>query len=636
MLKYLLFTAFLYCSLQSAAQLFPATDYPADFRDPLAIPMSLAANFGELRPDHYHMGLDIRTQHRENLPVFAAADGYVARVSIAPFGFGQAIYLIHPNGYTTVYGHLNRFFPALASYVHKEQYRRQSWQLNLELPPTLFRVKKGDLIAYSGNTGGSQGPHLHFEIRRTAGDINLNPLLFDLPVEDHTAPTIVKLAWYDRNLGIYEQSPHLLPVRISGPRVAWGPAARAYTGYSLLPQRPASPASPGHPDIGSTLFVPASRISFAIQAFDTQSGSTNPNGIFEADLYEDDRPVIGFRMDKISYDNTRNIDAHIDYRTREKGGAFLQHLSFLSGYPFPSIYSAAETPGSERFTDPAASRKAEGAERPANGVLDIGDGRPHRIRIRVRDTEGNACSLAFTIQYKKEPGLPPVDSTAQPGKRFYPGMIDGLEIPGCAFYLTEKSLYDSVVIGATVTGYPGSGNTLRQGFSRTYTIGAPWIPLLEPVLVRLQDERTARPDSLTGTATPVSHEKVLMACFNGSQIDLQRVEWHDSWASARFHEFGNFQLVEDTIPPVITPLEPLENADLGKASRILISAKDDLGVVRNFRAELDGGWICFTNDKERAYSYIFDEHCPHGAHTLKIAVEDLAGNKTVKEYHFSR
>ena len=138
-MKYILAAAFLSCTLHGYAQFFPSADYPRDyFRDPLAIPMSLAANFGELRPNHYHMGLDIRTQHRENLPVFAAADGYVARVSVEPAGFGQAIYIYHPNGYTTVYGHLNKFFPALAAYVHDQQYRRQSWQVALELPPSLF------------------------------------------------------------------------------------------------------------------------------------------------------------------------------------------------------------------------------------------------------------------------------------------------------------------------------------------------------------------------------------------------------------------------------------------------------------------------------------------------------------------
>src|ERR1700744_10255 len=119
-MRYLLPAACLLCSLQGFPQLFLPASYPHDyFRDPLAIPMSLAANFGELRPNHYHMGLDIRTQHRENLPVYAAADGYISRVSIEPSGFGQAVYINHPNGYTTVYGHLNRFFPALADYIHK-------------------------------------------------------------------------------------------------------------------------------------------------------------------------------------------------------------------------------------------------------------------------------------------------------------------------------------------------------------------------------------------------------------------------------------------------------------------------------------------------------------------------------------
>ncbi|WP_431212323.1 M23 family metallopeptidase [Puia sp. P3] len=194
--------------------LFPAVSYPVDyFRDPLAVPISLAANFGELRPNHYHMGLDIRTQHRENLPVFAAADGYVARVQIEPAGFGLAIYIRHPNGYTTVYGHLNQFFPGLAEYVSQQQYKQRSWQVDLDIPSSMFPVKKGAFIAYSGNTGGSQGPHLHFEIRRTAGDVNQNPLLFGLPVPDNVPPVFARLAWYDRNLGIYEQSPHILPVR---------------------------------------------------------------------------------------------------------------------------------------------------------------------------------------------------------------------------------------------------------------------------------------------------------------------------------------------------------------------------------------------------------------------------------------
>jgi Peptidase family M23 len=659
-MRYLFSAALVLFSLSGFCQLFAPADYPRNyFRDPLAIPMSLAANFGELRPNHYHMGLDIRTQHRENLPVYAAADGYVARVSIEPSGFGQAVYINHPNGYTTVYGHLNRFFPALAAYIHKEQYRRRSWQVYLELPPSLFPVHKGDVIAYSGNTGGSQGPHLHFEIRRTAGDVNLNPLLFGLPVPDNTAPTIQRLAWYDRSKSVYEQLPHLLPVLAQKNNTSG--AAKFTIGPSLLG-------------------VPVTHISFALGAFDTQSGSANPNGIFEADLFMDERLVIGFQMDKISYDNTRNINAHIDYKTRNTGGPFLQHLSFLSGYPLPSIYAVLNGV-SGRPADPAAL-VAMGSH-PPDGVLDIGDGRPHAVCIEVRDTYGNTARLSFLLQYKPAPasadvsggspaeyGASPASTTATSAspaarngfvdtasvtyaKRFYPGMVDGLETPGCAFYLGEKSLYDSATIATIVAGYPGSGRkpikassartdfgaSLPGGVSPTYAIGEPWIPLLEPVLVRMQYPRVLPTDLPAGglaasVAGNVDH--IVMVCFTGADKDVQRPEWHEGWASARFRSFGDFQLVEDRTPPVITPLQFLEGANLASAARIAFSVKDDLGALRDFTAELDGAWLCFTNDKAKAFIYTFDEHCPPGMHTLKVTATDVAGNKTVKEYHFTR
>ena len=646
--------ACLLCSLFSRAQpLFPSVAYPRDyFRDPLDIPITLAANFGELRPNHYHMGLDIRTQHRENLPVFAAADGYVARVEIEPAGFGQAIYIRHPNGYTTVYGHLNQFFPALAAYISEQQYKRESWQTDLELPATLFPVKKGDLIAYSGNTGGSQGPHLHFEIRRTAGDVNQNPLLFGLPVPDNTSPAFVRLAWYDRNQGIYEQSPHILPVRRE---TAHSTTASSRLSLSKTPDEGATVA---WTILSSSLTVPTSRISFAISAFDTQSGSVNPNGIFEATLYKDGQAVIGFQMNNISYDNTRNLNAHIDYRTRATGGPFLQHLSLLPGYPPPTIYASP-------------------VGRPSNGVLDLSDGQTRVIRIVIKDTYGNASALSFNLRYQPSPaaglapgsggvavgapgpppapaGSPPVSggpAAASSGKKFYPGMVDGVETEDCAFYLGEKSLYDSVTIATTVAGYPGSGLSLPGAVSAAHVIGAVWIPLLQPVLVRLRPIHPVLTDSgaqtsgapasgiwsaRKGGAGSIGTTGVVMVRFQGGQKDVQVPEWQNGWASARFREFGNFQLVLDTIAPVVTPLGALNEADLSKATRIAFSIKDNLGALRNFRAELDGAWLCFTNDKGLAYIYKFDEHCPPGRHTLRVSVEDMAGNRTVKEYHFTR
>jgi murein DD-endopeptidase MepM/ murein hydrolase activator NlpD len=613
-MKYLLLVIGLGCTFQGFSQLFPPAEVPRGyFRNPLAVPIRLAANFGELRPNHYHMGLDIRTQHRENLPVYAAADGYVARVSVEPGGFGQAIYINHPNGYTTVYGHLNQFFPALAAYVHDQQYRRQSWSVSLQLQPGQFPVKKGDFIAYSGNTGGSQGPHLHFEIRRTADDVNQNPLLFGLPVSDNTPPTLQRLAWYDRNQGIYEQTPHFLPIHLD----AASPAHRG----------PGTPWSMAHwSPAPSLLVVPTTRISFALSAFDTQSGSTNPNGIYEAALYADDEPVLGFQMNNISYDNTRNINAHIDYKTRETGGPFLQQLFFLSGYPSPSIY-----------TWPAG--------RQGDGVVRLEDGLVHAIRLVVKDPYGNTSELRFRVRYQPAP-----DEVAGPepqGKKFYAGMVDGIEAPDYAFFLGEKSLYDSVTIGVSTAGVPGAGLSLPGGVSAVQTIGAPWIPLLEPLLVRLRPIAPAATGNLqTGTGSPQAAgsttDRIVMVCFNGASKDVERPEWQDGWASARFRQFGNFQLVEDREPPVITIPGVAEGANLARATRIAVTVKDNLGGIRGFRAVLDpdaaggGQWLCFTNDKGLAYIYKFDEHCPPGRHTLRISVEDVAGNRSVKELHFIR
>lgn len=579
-----------------AGTVSPATNalerasYPKEyFRDPLDIPIKLAANFGELRANHYHMGLDIRTQQKENLPVMAAADGYVTRVVIEPLGFGQAIYIRHPNGYTTLYAHLNKFYPALAAYVDAEQYKLQSWQVSLDIPAGLFPVKKGMFIALSGNRGGSQGPHLHFEIRRTQDDTNLNPLLFGMPVADDVPPVILRLAIYDRSLSTYEQSPRILSVRKT--------AAGAY-----------------HLD-DSLVIIGATHISFAISAFDSQTGSTNPNGIYQATLYEDGTPISSFVMDDISYNDTRKINAHIDYKTRERGGPWLEHLSRLPGYTAPSIYQPALA-----VLRPGA---ATGLVHAPDGVLDLTDGKPHAVHIEVKDAYGNTTGLNFQVQYRPSPAAV-VQAAPLAGKLFSPGSLDGYEGENVAFYVGENSLYDNVHIGCTIA------DTARDGLSPVYAIGSTVIPLQDPLLVRIKPR-----------TEPLSEdrEKIVMVRTAGVKKDVVAPEWLDGWASARFREFGDFQLVEDRSAPVITAVgfPRLHNgAVLTKARRIAFRVKDDLGVIRRFRAELDGQWLCFSNDKYLDFIYAFDKHCSRGKHVLKVTAEDVAGNKTIREYTFTR
>src|SRR4030095_7074938 len=156
----------------------PGSKYPQGyFANPLGIPMSLTANFGELRAGHWHMGLDLRTEQKENLPVKASADGYIAHIGIRPSSFGKFIIIDHANGYSTLYAHLNQFYPELEKYVNEKQTEKESWAIELDFSPNNFKVKQGNEIAKSGNTGGSQGPHLHFEIIDTKSGRSLNPLL---------------------------------------------------------------------------------------------------------------------------------------------------------------------------------------------------------------------------------------------------------------------------------------------------------------------------------------------------------------------------------------------------------------------------------------------------------------------------
>ena len=556
-------------STPSFSQLFPQKNYPKGyFREPLNIPISLAGNFGEIRPNHYHMGLDIRTEKRVNMPVYAAADGYIAKVKVEPFGFGQAIYINHPNGFTTLYAHLNDFYPALSAYVKEQQYKQESWRIFIDIPANMFPVKKGDFIALSGSTGGSQAPHVHFEIRRTVDDVNLNPSLFGLPITDNSKPTLLRLAMYDGRKSIYGQSPKLIPVRL-------------VKGSYQIP--------------GGKITATSPKVMFAIGAYDTESGSANHNGIYQASISDNGKAQLGFQMDDISYNGTRNINAHIDYKTKTNGGANLQQLFRLQGYTNSIYYSLKN-----------------------DGYFDISDGNPHQIKIEVKDANGNASILDFSVNYKA--GAPVFMQGG--GKMFYPGMLDGLENPECAFYINEKSLYDSVHIG-----YAKSNATDPKAVSAVHSIGAVYIPIQEPILIRI------KPNSNFDMS---KKDRAVMQRFAGAKKEVQKVEWQGGWASARFRDFGNFQLLVDEEPPQIIPVGFVDGANLSRAARIVFTIKDNLDEFKNFRADLDGKWLRFSNDKGRSFIYQFDEHCAPGKHELKISVEDEAGNRTVKTFSFTR
>ena len=374
------------------AQLFTPKDYPKGyFTWPVKSIPAIVANFGELRPNHYHMGLDCRTEGKENLHILAAADGFISKIHIDATGFGRTLYIDHPNGYTTIYAHLNDFFPELESYLEKEQYRLQKWNVDLFPKKNEIRVSQGQFIAYSGNTGGSQGPHLHFEIRDTKTDKVLNPLFFGFAIEDNIAPDIIRLAVYDKRYSTYEQSPKIITLK--------------KTNGIYRP-------------VSGLLKVSTDKLSFAITAFDRYTGSTNQNGIFSAILAMDGKEISGFELDNIGYDETRHHNAHIDYKTRSGGGPWLQHLSPLPGFQ-NSIYKTA------KGTD---------------GTIVLNDLEVHQIQIAVLDVQGNASKLEIEVQ--RSEALSPLQ-TPVTGNLFEPGLVNIYEDDRIWIHMPEKVIYDS-------------------------------------------------------------------------------------------------------------------------------------------------------------------------------------------------
>jgi len=525
------------------------------------------------------MGLDIRTDQKENMPVYAAADGYVARVSVNPFSYGKAIYINHPNGLTTVYGHLNKFFPKLDSFVTAEQYKQQSWEIDLVLTKDKFQVRKGQIIANSGSTGASQGPHVHFEIRNTTTERCINPFFFDLPIADDVPPVFTKLALYDRMQSIYSQSPTIFS------------AKKTKNGYVAAKD--------------SVIKTDFSKIGFAIGAYDCVSGSTNQNGIYGAKLFFDGTLLSEFALDSMDYRETDYVNAHVDYAYRYRSGSNLQQLFKLPG-------------------DKGRAYKLKNQD---GGIL-LNDTEIHNLRIEITDARQNMSAMNFKVQ-RNDSTTPVTRNNEQ--KLFAPNYVNVFEQPDFELYLKEDCLYDTIR-----PVFSRSGEATSNAVSPIFQFCNSSIPLHDEIRVRIKPAVTI-PDDWK--------DKIVIKRTDQKSANYRRAQWQmnpifpntfrNGWLTASFSDFGSYQALIDSLPPTVNDLGAADTVDLSASKKIVFYPKDNTA-IRSFRAELDGQWLMFSNDKGAGWLYSFDERCPFGVHQLKIRIEDMVGNTAEKEQWFKR
>ncbi|MBG7612872.1 M23 family metallopeptidase [Polaribacter sp. BAL334] len=268
--------------------------YPKDyFQSPLKIPIVLSGSFGELRNNHFHSGLDIKTQGKEGLEVLAAGEGYVSRIKLSQFGYGKSIYITHPNGFTTVYAHLSKFAPKIESYVKSIQYKKECYEIEeTRFSEDTFPIEKGEIIAFSGDTGGSGGPHLHFEIRDTESEKIINPLFFNFAIQDTIAPIFqsVKVYSLSENSHINQQNNHFqLPIK----KIAEGEHIADKISAQNL-------------------------IGFGVEVIDKMDSTYNKLGIYSLEMQVNGQSMYYHELETFDFAESKFINLHIDYEHFKK------------------------------------------------------------------------------------------------------------------------------------------------------------------------------------------------------------------------------------------------------------------------------------------------------------------------------
>ena len=325
-----------------------------NYRSPLEIPLIFAANFGELRTNHFHMGVDYKTKHVEGMKIFSVQDGYVSRIKVSSYGYGKAIYINHPEGVTSVYAHCSLFKGKIDSIVKFYQHLQESFEIDIELTADEIKVKKGQVIALSGNTGGSTAPHLHFELRDTKTETALNPLKFGYKIKDSKSPKLSHLKIYSLSKEGYIASDKSFKYKLSLTNNIYFPEQKTiYIPINFLPEN--------------------GGLGFSFDAYDPYDLSYNKLGIYESKLIINDELMFETKIDSISFDHTRYINTYTDFHEFSNNRRNY-HKSFKNLNNPLTIYNDKK-----------------------NGIIKVKPGDTLNIDYQIFDTEKNKSDVSFKI-----------------------------------------------------------------------------------------------------------------------------------------------------------------------------------------------------------------------------------------------
>lgn len=381
---------------------FAQSEYPQDyFKNPLDITLVLSGTFGELRSSHFHAGLDIKTQQREGLKVYSAAEGYVSRIKISHFGYGKALYITHPNGYTTVYGHLQRLSDRLEAYIKECQYDKESFEVEVFPNSEELPVQSNEIIAFSGNTGGSGGPHLHFEIRDNQ-ERPINPMLFGIDIKDSRAPFVSAVYAYPKDdAALINGKNERVPLR-------------------LIPQ------TNGSYEVEK--ITASGNIGFGITSYDKQDLAPNNNGVSNIQTFFNGNKSLEVDFKRFSFDESKHIKRYIDYGYFKSKRSRIQKLFIEKNNPLTLFKDAYD-----------------------NGYIHIEDSTASVFKIRIRDYKGNETWVNIPIAGKNETLESLPYDAMQEKSLVYSNRSTTLKSNNITVNFFENTLYDDALIDFRVS-----------------------------------------------------------------------------------------------------------------------------------------------------------------------------------------